>query len=131
MRESNQAKGRRLSSELSNAIQDVRRLTEELAAAKERERTALSAVREHNREIRRREPKVRPHNPANWCEQCDGWAPHSPTGKRQAHQNPKNGQWCTNGNTPTDAMRTKARKSKKRRSVRATSAGVPTLGKRS
>ncbi len=48
----------------------------------------------------------------------------------KAHQWQTNGQWCRGGQAPSDGQRKAAAKAKKKRSVHASSGGLPTLGGR-
>ncbi|WP_449281242.1 hypothetical protein [Leucobacter sp.] len=74
--------------------------------------------------------KKKPSLPQNYveCPNCKQKVRELEDGRLLAHQWASNGRWCKAGSRPTD--RKKKQAAKKRRSVWASSGGLPTLGNR-
>ncbi|HWU28042.1 MAG TPA: hypothetical protein VN041_02990 [Microbacterium sp.] len=75
----------------------------------------------------------RPNPPKNTrrCDRCGQLASYSTDDDTLGpHQWQSNGQWCRGGRAPSDSQRKAAAKAKRKRSVRASSGGLPSLGQR-
>jgi hypothetical protein len=105
----------------------------EAELVRKRAASALRAQAEIDTKERRRREQLayRLAHPPVQCAKCDGRGQLvEGTSKLHAHLRSDSIRWCSGGVPPTDEQRKKAAKGKKKRSVWATSGGLPTLGQR-